>query len=58
MHLELFMRCVVAVYTTQNNLITCECQYIKTYENVTDHFTYIIFYELSDIYYCYYYKLS
>ena len=41
MHLDLFKRCVAAVYTAKNNLTTCECQYFQTYANVTDHFTYI-----------------
>ena len=51
MHLELFMGCVAAVSQLKNNLITCERQYLKTYENVTDH---IIFHKLNDIYYYFY----
>ena len=36
----------------------CECQYLKTYENVTDYFTYLIILILNAIYYYYYPDLS
>ena len=38
------MRCVAAVFEQlKNYYFTFERQYLKTYENVTDHFIYLIF---------------
>ena len=38
------MRCVAAVVEQlKNYYFTFERQYLKTYENVTDHFIYLIF---------------
>ena len=55
MHLELFMKCVAAVYVAYKQLNYLRTSiFKKTHENVTDHFTYNIFYILSDIYYYYY----
>ena len=45
------MRCVAAVKTLENYYFTCERQYLKTYENVTDYFIYRIYSILNAIYY-------
>ena len=51
LHYAFFLNVLQLFIQLINNLISCERHYLKTRKNVTDHFSYIYIYILSDIYY-------